>query len=309
MKLYYYQRRDGQPNFGDELNHWLWPRLLPHCFDADVDGVFVGTGTLLNARLPERLKDARRAIFLGTGAGYEQPLKKIPDSWNIYCVRGPLSARQLQLPASKAVADGGILVSRVFTKDQPKCDLVSFMPHVHHANYAAELWQAVCQQAGIHYIDPRWAVERVLHEISQSQLLLAEAMHGAIVADALRVPWIPLVTSSRILAFKWHDWCKSVKLAYRPQFVPPLAAYPRWGRGIRSGKQAVIHWGQSVLQQNTTAVQSLLSFHPERLTQMLRYIAEKGQPSLSDDQVLSARLSQLEDYLSQISKKASARNG
>ncbi|MEO0870017.1 MAG: polysaccharide pyruvyl transferase family protein, partial [Cyanobacteria bacterium J06642_11] len=189
MKIYYYLRDDHQPNFGDELNIWLWPKFLDNCFDQSSDCLFIGTGTLLNNRLPKRTQSSKSVIIMGTGAGYEQPLKHIPDHWQIYCVRGPRSAQQLALPAAKAVADGGLLVNRVFPKSQHQPYAVSFMPHIHHANYAADPWQAVCQTTGIHYIDPRWPVEQTLTEISQSQLLLAEAMHGAIVADALRVPW------------------------------------------------------------------------------------------------------------------------
>ncbi|MEL6137387.1 MAG: polysaccharide pyruvyl transferase family protein [Cyanobacteria bacterium J06626_23] len=297
MKLYYYQRPDGQPNFGDELNRWLWPQLLPNFFDQNADSGFVGTGTLLNARLPERLQTARQVVILGTGAGYEQPLKEIPPHWRICCVRGPLSAQQLGLLASKAVADSGILVSRVFSAESLKRHRVSFMPHIHHANYAAARWQAACQSAGINYIDPRWPVEKVLTHISQSQRLLAEAMHGAIVADALRVPWIPVVTSPRILAFKWQDWCQSVGLKYRPQYIPPLSQYPQWGRGLRSGVAAATHWGRAGRQGGGIAAQALIDAQQEWLTEKLTDIAVRIEPSLSDIDVLSVRLAQLADHL------------
>ena len=66
------------------------------------------------------------------------------------------------------------------------------MPHIHNATAAAESWQRICQQANIRYIDPRWPIEEVLQAIGSSKLLLAEAMHGAITADALRIPWIPV---------------------------------------------------------------------------------------------------------------------
>ena len=44
-------------------------------------------------------------------------------------------------------------------------------------------------------------------------------MHGAIVADTLRVPWIPVRTNPKILPFKWLDWCQSVKLPYRYEVI------------------------------------------------------------------------------------------
>lgn len=36
-------------------------------------------------------------------------------------------------------------------------------------------------------------------------MVLADAMHAAIIADAMRVPWLPLITSPQINTFKWLD--------------------------------------------------------------------------------------------------------
>ena len=39
-------------------------------------------------------------------------------------------------------------------------------------------------------------------------------MHGAIIADTLRIPWIPISTRPSINTFKWLDWCESMELEY-----------------------------------------------------------------------------------------------
>ena len=52
--------------------------------------------------------------------------------------------------------------------------------------------------------------------------IVAEAMHGAIVADALRVPWVPVQLSDRILNLKWWDWCRSLNMEYKPLRFPPV---------------------------------------------------------------------------------------
>lgn len=298
MKLFYYQRRDRMPNFGDALNTWLWPKLMPGSFDDDDSTLFIGTGTLLNSLLAERTKAAQRLIIFSTGAGYEQPIQQIPQHWQIACVRGPLSAAVLALPEKTAIADGGILVNRCFTTPGDKTSDYGFIPHIHHANYAATDWKQICEPLGIRYIDPRGPVEQVLEAIGQVKVLLAEAMHGAIVADALRVPWIPIVTSPRILRFKWQDWCASMDLTYRPQVLPPLAGYPRYGRGVRSGLRSAAHW-QDCWQQSPL----LLSRHSPKISQRLEKIMAQGKAYLSKDTVLEQRLEQLEYALLKLSSR------
>ncbi|MEO1401853.1 MAG: polysaccharide pyruvyl transferase family protein [Cyanobacteria bacterium J06635_1] len=298
MKLFYYQRCDRTPNFGDELNTWLWPKLMPGSFDDDESTLFVGTGTLLNSLLTERTKAAQRLIIFSTGAGYEQPLRQIPQHWQIACVRGPLSAAVLALPAKTAITDGGILVNRCFKPSGEKTATYGFMPHIHHATYAATDWKRICEPLGIRYIDPRGPVEQALEAVSQVNVLLAEAMHGAIVADSLRVHWIPIVTSPRILRFKWQDWCASMELPYCPQVLPPLASYPRYGRGVRSGVRSAAHW-RDCLQQSPL----LSSSHQAKISQRLTKIMTQGKAYLSEETVLGQRLEQLEYALLRLSSR------
>ncbi|MEL6815118.1 MAG: polysaccharide pyruvyl transferase family protein [Cyanobacteria bacterium J06598_3] len=300
MKLFYYQRPDGQPNFGDELNHWLWPKLCGEStlFDDDASTTFLGTGTLLNNQLKSRIPAARRIVIFGTGAGYEQPLKQLPATWDIQCVRGPFSARLLGLEPHKAITDGGLLVSQVFKPAQTTRSGYSFMPHIHSAHAAAECWQRICQEANIRYIDPRWPIEEVLNAIASSEGLLAEAMHGAIVADALRVPWIPVTSSPRIYAFKWQDWCASMGLPYLPHRLPSLEDYPRWGRGLRSGSLSMRHWLRASLESAVTTAQYALFSDERAIVSRLKTVA-KQQPYLSAESTFSTKLDSLQTCFDQ----------
>lgn len=78
-------------------------------------------------------------------------------------------------------------------------------------------WQDATARAGLHYIDPCGDVERVITDILASDLVVTEAMHGAIVADALRVPWIPVRPLQAPHRGKWLDWATALDVHLRPQ--------------------------------------------------------------------------------------------
>lgn len=216
MKLYYWQNCNGKENFGDNLNLWLWNQIIPDYLDDDHQTTFIGIGTLINEYLIKMTPQASKRIVFSTGVGYGNGLPEVDSSYKIYCVRGPLSAKRLGLDLSFAITDGAILTRKYYKVPTKKKRIYkfSFMPHHRHADDA---WKDVCQDLGFGYIDPTWSTEEVLSALSKTEILLAEAMHGAIVADALRIPWIPIATHKRILSFKWEDWCSSIQVEYSPQ--------------------------------------------------------------------------------------------
>ncbi|EDX85506.1 ExoV-like protein [Synechococcus sp. PCC 7335] len=215
MRLFYYQAHSSVKNFGDELNPWLWSRLLPALNGSDKT-LLIGIGTLLNEKTAALVSSAEDVVCFSTGAGYGRSFHfRPPSNWKIYCVRGPLSAKRLNLPMSLAVTDGAALLKRYFKplEEAERRYEFSYMPHFRHR--LSPLFEKVCQRAGIHYIDPTGEIETTISEILQTKVLISEAMHGAVVADTLRVPWIPVRTSPKILLFKWQDWCASVQIPYR----------------------------------------------------------------------------------------------
>lgn len=215
MKLYYYRAAEG--NFGDDLNPWLWPRLLGNSFfDDDETELFVGIGTLLNHRIPI----ASKTHVFGSGHGYGTK-PKIDSSWAIHCVRGPRTALTLGLDLKLAITDPAILIFD-YTRDKvnPEPGRIGYIPHCDSARYGD--WDALSKMAGLSYINPSWAVDRIIAEIGRCEYILTEAMHGAIFADAMRVPWIPIVAYSHISEFKWIDWCESMHLQYAPMAIPSI---------------------------------------------------------------------------------------
>lgn len=213
MKLYYYHCPTG--NFGDDLNPWLWKKLIPELIDNDDNNLFVGIGTLLNHRIPQ----TPNKIVFGTGLGYGQK-PEIDSRWRFYCVRGPLTAQALGLEPALAITDGAALVATIEQQPMVRNGGIAYIPH-HQSALNAD-WGNICSQLGIRYIDPAWSVEKVFVEIRRSSTLLTEAMHGAILADTFRIPWQAITCYDHILDFKWADWCGSLNLKYQPKKIPPV---------------------------------------------------------------------------------------
>ncbi|NLS79444.1 MAG: polysaccharide pyruvyl transferase family protein [Chloroflexi bacterium] len=83
-------------------------------------------------------------------------------------------------------------------------------------------WASVCASLSISYLNPADSIEHIVDTISRSELVISEAMHGAIIADALRVPWIPVRTRRYILEFKWQDWAASLGMEHEFEWLPPI---------------------------------------------------------------------------------------
>jgi succinoglycan biosynthesis protein ExoV len=215
MRLYYYKHKQG--NFGDDINRFLWERLMPGVWGDDDGRMLSGIGTIIDAAMPK----ADQWIVFGSGVG-QGPLPNDfgNNKWDIKCVRGPLSAKVLGLPEVLVGADPAILVSTLpeFKAIHPADRAgVAFMPH----HYASEVgdWRTVCERAGIAYLDPSDDPIATIESIRRSRLVIADAMHAAIIADAMRVPWVPVVTSVEVNTFKWMDWTLSMQLPYRPYLL------------------------------------------------------------------------------------------
>jgi hypothetical protein len=239
MKMYYY--KGSPPNFGDELNGWMWPRLLPDFFDESEDQIFLGIGSILfDFHSPDSTK-----IVFGAGYGGYTPPPKMDPSWIVYFVRGPITARAIGLDESLGIGDAAILLRSCISAAPEKQFKASFMPHWESV-FDGE-WEAVCAEAGLHFINPCAPVEEVLDAILASELIVTEAMHGAIVADALRVPWVPARPIQAQHHRKWFDWADALQLELHPKPLAPsngLEAAMYLLRGSRKSAERLRRRGQ-----------------------------------------------------------------
>jgi succinoglycan biosynthesis protein ExoV len=215
MQPFYWESAHG--NFGDDLNLWLWDFLLAGFREVHPEVLLVGVGTVLNtALLPVGVKK----LVVGSGFGYgTAPDLSDPAEWDVRCVRGPLTAQKLGLATAQGIVDPAVMVAEMPEfLSLPKNGGAIFVPH--WESTVGGIWPLVCEEAGLGYVDPCGEARSVIRAIAQAELVVAESMHAAILADAFRVPWVAVTTSQSINSFKWQDWAGSLGLHYAPRQIP-----------------------------------------------------------------------------------------
>jgi hypothetical protein len=275
MKLTYFQGH--VPNFGDELNTYVWPALLPPDFlDDEEQELFVGIGSIIGTHLPANA----RKVVVGSGyAGYMGEPDLRDGSWDIRFVRGPVTAERFGLPPEKAICDGAILL-RAMELPAPEPHIgVAFMPHFESLERG--FWREACKLAGIRLIDATAPVERVLAQIKGATVLITEAMHGAIVADALRTPWVGVKPIFRGHHLKWQDWSRALDIDLRLHELWPTSLLElhvgMTGRGGSLGRAGRV--SKSQVARIPNQILTYLAAH--RLRELARL-----EPQLSNDAVI-----------------------
>jgi succinoglycan biosynthesis protein ExoV len=230
MKIYAYQAPRG--NLGDDLNHWLWPRLLTPSF-LEQDGTFIGIGSVLHPDHFRHLPSDRPAVVFGAGCrSGVSPLSGSHPPLDIRALRGPLSSRALGLESSASVIDGAYALQ--FTPEYQtlrqmpvhhECTLIPYFRSSHLAYYS---WIRALYGYSVLYSDNYGSIPSALQHIARSRLILAESLHGAILADCLRIPWMRIQfylqrPSERETGdFKWEDWRQSLNIETIPTIRVPL---------------------------------------------------------------------------------------
>ncbi len=211
MKLYFHRGK----NFGDQLNILIFDYFMPNAFDDDEENIFVGIGSLIG--LVSRFPGRKIVFSSGLADGDESTYGKVPkdlSSYEFLCVRGPLTAKKLGIKPELAITDGAILLAAMNLPLVRSHEVISFMPHAGSEQFYDH--QKMAMELGWQFISPSEEPLEVLKKMMRSKYIVTEAMHGAIVADTLRIPWIPYVGFSTVNHFKWKDWCASMNLNYSP---------------------------------------------------------------------------------------------
>lgn len=285
MKLTYFASNPS--NFGDALNPYIWSHVLPDGFlDDDESELFVGIGSILWDSYP---KDAVKHV-VGSGYGGYTGKPDLKDgSWNVLFLRGPRTADLFGLPAETVVCDGAVLIADIPLPAPAFGIDVAFMPHFESIEHG--FWQQVCAMAGVTFIDPRGDVEQVLSQIKGAKVLVSEAMHGVIIADTLRTPWIPIEPLYNLHRAKWYDWAEAMNVELKFSRLPPTSLRALYHQ-LRPGQET---WrGQKLNDWKPFApINAVLV---RRAAKRL-LAAAKTRPSLSHDGVVAVKCAEIKDRL------------
>lgn len=285
MRLHYFKTKRG--NFGDDLNTWIWDWLLPGWRNASPDVWLIGIGTLLNENQLGSLRE-NRILVLGSGVGYGHgpPRQPYPASWDFRAVRGPLSANALSLPNQIGIIDPATLIPEIPEFHDIRLDGPPlFIPH--HVSVTRHDWELYCEKAGLSYVSPEDDSKKVIKRIASAPLVVTEAMHGAIIADAFAVPWVPVQIGDQFNIRKWNDWLASLELSIK---IPPMFPF------LYSLKDRLLpRKGQRIQQQ------LFRKFERQFLVKALKDQSSRT-PILSCRRTLELKKTRLRDVLSQVIK-------
>jgi len=214
LEVIYYV--DAIGNFGDDLNSFMWHNLIPNLHKKNTNKKILGVGSIINSKI---IHD-NHVYVLGSGAGYGY----LPSLSNlsIFFVRGKLTTQLLNIDEQFAIADSAIFLThleefkQISAKERKKEGKIIFIPH--HAT-VRDYDLTIIEKAGIELVSPSLDAKYVIHKIKNAKLVIAEAMHAAIIADTLRVRWFPVVCSKDINTFKWLDWLSMFNIDYNPIYL------------------------------------------------------------------------------------------
>lgn len=293
MKLLYFE----SDNFGDALNPFIFNHYLPEFFDDDPTTVFIGIGSVLGFIHP--LPETKKAIVFSSGYAYDD-VPAIDERYDVRCVRGPGTAKALGLDASVAATDGAILLRAMphFNDPPLKKYKICFIPHYLSLNFF-DNWELLFEGTDVEFVNPTSDFSTIIEKIRGSEVVYAESLHAAIVADTFRVPWVPVIMYGHINKFKWQDWYDSMSLGVYEPFVISRVYNRSWmKKNIAhvtklSEKSLIVKWMSLIY----SCYQSLFKIGRSR-----RNLEELKATDfkLSNDQVLDTKLEQLLQIIDEI---------
>lgn len=270
---------DSNINFGDGLNNWLWPKLINFDLSRSKDSVFIGIGSILGKKLVNDLEGNNNVAVFSTGSFCNNNVALNPN-WKIYGVRGPRTAKIAGLNKDKVIGDGAYLIRNFFPESKGDGDKIGFIPHVSSEMYID--WEKICRDVGFKFISPKQSTENFISDLYECKQVISEAMHGAIAADALRIPWKGVSFSPAFADKKWYDWAESLDIELIINKLPffinkkvPLGRYV---------EDMLKYYVKIKSNRVNTYLNRVSKFNEDDLKKSLRILADKDNFQLSKDE-------------------------
>lgn len=200
------------PNFGDSLNPLIFERVLgipvKSRYKRFLTARVLGIGTIIGRRLLKPRNAVSRACLYRWLPPLHVFSSGITGDWSsagaapirkmiVHAVRGEGTKEQLMAlgllgrDAEVALGDAGLLAPFLLEKRPVKRYACGIIPHVADQRLpgVAEIHNKIKQSV---VIDVREEPLKVLEQMAACELILASAMHGLVVADALGIPnqWV-----------------------------------------------------------------------------------------------------------------------
>jgi len=279
MKIFYHQC--ATPNVGDDINAHLWPAILGDALAASPYDWLVGIGTILDERI---LRLDGEVLVAGAGVRPGKRRLELPSRVTICAVRGPLSAANLGLSEDLVGCDPGFFVRNLGFQKTTVSGRTGFVPHIYSEQNTTIA--AVVRNAGFHVISPMSDHRVFLGELVTCERVFTESLHGAIFADALRIPWARVKVSSHyrereaVSDFKWEDAFRHLACATSAANSRPRARE----RGDLRPLRPLLGWYYALTERRLIAELSGLAADPSVFR-------------LSDEALLAERLRRFEARL------------
>jgi succinoglycan biosynthesis protein ExoV len=300
-----YSRPDPLKNFGDDLNEWFWDEVCPGLVDEDDSTILLGMGTIFSRWFTDRLPANSRKIVLGSGGGKEGGPPVLDSSWSVYGVRGPLTASYSDLDPGLVLTDPAMLL-RTLPAYAPaeKREGIGFMPHIwSDRNWD---WRRSVEELGLVYISPRDDARETIRRIGGLRGLITEAMHGAIVADALRTPWLAVGISPKFESSKWCDWGGALGVPIHFHSIPALrgTSWPRLAVLMRANLK--LYGDRFRGQSKAPAGRPSSNLEIAEMQYRMRDLMENGNFQLSDERRLDAAIERTVEAIQRLKRDKDA---
>jgi succinoglycan biosynthesis protein ExoV len=227
-----YAWSSGVPNLGDDLNNWLWKRVLPSTFLRE-KGTLIGIGSVISPEHLSSIENPNPIHILGAGCRNQKyPLSEVSNDLKIHAVRGPLSSVALGQNDQLPLIDGAyaLKLTKIYGEliKQPKRYKFTLIPYFRSRKLINYTILKESKDINILHSSDYKSIENALLTIAQSEYIISESMHGAVIADVLRVPWSRLnyflqnPRDKETAEFKWKDWAYSMEMDDIPCLSIPL---------------------------------------------------------------------------------------